>query len=423
MCGIVGMAGQLVHGDKDVFNQMLFFCQLRGEDSTGVFNIPKDSPDPSIIKVVGTPDNLFSNIRFDRLTMYNSRALIGHCRKATIGKINAVTAHPFTYGSITGVHNGTLRNWRDLPGDSESMDSQTLFENMNRVGTRETIEAVDGAYALIWWDTDDETLNVLRNKERPLHYAFSADYKRILWASEAWMILIAADRCGFKLADLTPKSDKLNRTLPIDEDLHWKMKLGGRGAADAITFQTAETGHVEKLEGGVNKAKPAAPFHASTYRYPGYGQVFRKEDLDDDLADVSKDPPKDQQQPNALLLPGPTNTAAGSENTSSSSTNGSSKDATPKSTVILPPKPTLTLVQTNKSGGSASSVSGNLLIGNSGLLLNANEYQQDVDHHCMWCRKAHSFEDLKDDGKLGAWIDDETFICSTCLIDDLTAIC
>jgi hypothetical protein len=398
---------------------MLFFCQLRGEDSTGVFTVPKDSADPSIIKVLGTPDNLFSNIRYDRLSLYTSRALIGHCRKATIGKINATTAHPFTYGSITGVHNGTLRNWRDLPGETESIDSQTLFENMNRVGTRETIEAVDGAYALIWWDADDETLNVLRNKERPLHYAFSEDYKKILWASEAWMILIAADRCGFKLADLTPKSDKLNRTLPIDEDLHWKMKLGKRGEPDAITFQTAETGHVEKLEGGVNKAKPPVPFR-QPYSYNPYGSVFRKEDMDDDLADVGK---RDQPPANGLLLPGPTNTADASANTPSSSTNGSSKDTTPSSSVILPSRPTLTLVQTSKSDGSARSVSGNLLVGNNGLLLNAEEYQKEVDHHCMWCRKLHSFEDLKDDGALGAWIDDETFICKTCIVGDLEGVC
>jgi hypothetical protein len=45
-------------------------------------------------------------------------------------------------------------------------------------------EHLSGAFALIWWNSQLRTLNMMRNKERPLHIAVTSDGS-LWWASEA----------------------------------------------------------------------------------------------------------------------------------------------------------------------------------------------------------------------------------------------
>lgn len=205
MCGLVGLAGLLEFKDEATIKRMLVLDYFRGTDSTGLASI-RNNGDIKISKMATHPFNLFDSKKFtETLSGYNSRALIGHNRAATIGKTNDLNAHPFQFGSITGAHNGTLDrpSWVRLEqaaGIETDVDSAAIFACIDKIGIEDTIKLMEegkqgstGAWALVWYDDNDGTLNFLRNKHRPLWYAYSKDFKKVLWASEWPMIRAATD--------------------------------------------------------------------------------------------------------------------------------------------------------------------------------------------------------------------------------------
>lgn len=72
---------------------------------------------------------------------------------------------------------------------------------MDKNGVYETIPKLNGAFALTWYDKLDATVNLIRNNERTLFYAISNDRKTIAWASEAWMIIVAAQQAGLDFGE------------------------------------------------------------------------------------------------------------------------------------------------------------------------------------------------------------------------------
>lgn len=410
MCGIVGIIGDLEYRDKEVLRDLLIVCQLRGEDSTGIaFGGRKDDPD--MLKVVGPPNELFNTVRYDRLSLFDKTFVIGHCRKATQGVVNRTNAHPYEFGPLMGVHNGTLRNWRQLPGDSLGTDSATLYSVMARLGVRETIEQTDGAYALVWHDRETGMINFLRNKERTLYYAFNETGTKMYFASEAWMLNITLGRNGVKMMDLTPKESYTTTTEAFKEDTLYRVRIGGKGK-DALVFQADE-----EIKGDVKKPIGAVNFRPGFVPYPWQ----------------AAEPLVDSRPSNV----GPVSSVkAGGSGTTSSSSCSTSKTATSHSQTASPqPRPMLSLVADNKKSGSDSSSSGdqlndplpsfgNELEGHNGLILTKEEYEGIVKPNCVWCQVPHSFEELKDEGKLGGWVQDDEFICSSCLtINKREGIC
>ena len=424
MCGIVGCAGNLEYRDKDVMQVLIHLCELRGEDSTGFFSVPKSGAEASITKVVGPSRNLFDTTAWEKLQMSTKRVVIGHGRKATVGGISKKTAHPFNYQSITGVHNGTLKNWRHLPGDSEDTDSMTLFENFARVGVRETIEATEGAYALIWWDETDETLNILRNNERPLYYCFTDDYKRIFWASEPWMLQVATDKAGVKRADLTPRETTTATIMAVEENTWWRIKPGRVGAKEPLTFLAADEGHTEELKGGVNPAKYVSPPFRGTVVSPftnhhGSSLPPSTGSTTAPVVDAKDDLPQLR-----LASPAVTGTAVASTSTNSSSSDTTKTESESAKKDSLPSRPTLSLVQTSKNAGSGGSAierveneTGEpIVVGYNGLVLNKAEFETLVDPNCMWCQSPFAFDEIIEDPTIvGDWSDEDTFICSDCV--------
>jgi hypothetical protein len=212
MCGLVGMAGNIGLVEKKIFRDLLVFDTVRGFDSTGVALVksyvsPVDlNPKPVIVdKELGAPQNIWEDGKstiFDAKGHFDGypKAVIGHNRAATVGKVTAENAHPFSIGKITGAHNGSLRNWTELAGaDTFDVDSMALFNNINIKGIEHTWKSFTGAAALTYWDEGDKTLNLIRNDERPLYIAYDITGKILYWASEAWMISIATSRNGVKL--------------------------------------------------------------------------------------------------------------------------------------------------------------------------------------------------------------------------------
>lgn len=198
MCGHVGIAGKLEFRDEATFKRLLLLDFFRGPDSTGVAVLKNDG-NCKVVKMASHPLDLFDAKKYgEAITGYNSAVFMGHNRLATKGKVNAVNAHPFVYDHIVGCHNGTLttESWRaleKLSGETTDVDSQAIFAAIAAVGIEETVKHLDGAWALVWIDTEEGTLNFLRNKEREFWMAYAKDFDKIFWASEWPMIRAATD--------------------------------------------------------------------------------------------------------------------------------------------------------------------------------------------------------------------------------------
>lgn len=213
MCGIVGVLGNVTPEAFDVFEVMLSVDMLRGKDSTGVAAIAHNK-EANIVKDVFWPlelmrtDDYAENIESKQKT---AQCLIGHNRAATKGVVNKRNAHPYQYGSIIGVHNGTLRE--DLSPDSRvfDVDSKSIFYSINKKGVDWTWKNLKGAATLVWFDLTHNTLNILSNTQRPFFWGFSKDNSQMFFSSEDWVYKTACHRAGIKLQKTfwKPKDDIL----------------------------------------------------------------------------------------------------------------------------------------------------------------------------------------------------------------------
>lgn len=214
MCGLVGLAGDLPKNADYAFKVMLYLDTLRGEDSTGAAIIGKEEDkdiDIKVFKALGAADQLFSKYAKDQSNTVLSyfptpKVMIGHNRFATQGGIKESTAHPFYIGSVVGAHNGTVKRHsinKFHNAIQYDVDSQIIYSHLGNGHTIDEVwENADGAMALTWFDKDSNKLYLVRNKERPLSFAYSQCEKLILWASEPWMLMVGAMKSGIKIKDV-----------------------------------------------------------------------------------------------------------------------------------------------------------------------------------------------------------------------------
>jgi len=197
MCGHVGVAGKLEHKDEATVKRLLLFDYFRGPDSTGLAAVSGDAKTAKVVKMASHPIDLFDSKKFvDALSGWNSSVFLGHNRLATKGVVNGINAHPYHYGDIIGAHNGTLTqgSWdalNALNGEKSDVDSQAIFMAIDKYGIEEVVPLLQGAWALVWFDMAAKTLNFIKNKERPLWYAYDKEFKRVFWSSE-WQAMEAA---------------------------------------------------------------------------------------------------------------------------------------------------------------------------------------------------------------------------------------
>ena len=233
MCGIVGFMG--TGGEKcfKTFVDLLRIDVIRGPHSTGLALLPYGDKPPNIYKDVVLPDELLA--RDDvRQEMYQSRlGYIGHNRFATKGEINEENAHPFQYDHITGCHNGTVHALYHYPDRAQhKTDSQTILHSISTVGIDKTWEKLDGAAAVVWWNSEEKSYNIIRNDQRPLNFAITKNGYGIFFASESWMLAGCAKRNGVELDQIW--SPRPNRLFTFTRDkLNQKIKQEDR---DVIPF-------------------------------------------------------------------------------------------------------------------------------------------------------------------------------------------
>lgn len=193
MCGLVGVAGHLDKATKEIFQQLLYVDALRGSHSTGM--IKASNFTQSMFKKAVMPSEFLQYKEVDTMLASHGTVLAGHNRYATKGAINSINAHPFHHGKIMGMHNGTLANQKLLPDHERfDVDSENIVHSLNELGVTETISKIDGAAALVWWNSAEKSLNFWRNSQRTLFFAHSVDGTTILWASEVEMLDLVINR-------------------------------------------------------------------------------------------------------------------------------------------------------------------------------------------------------------------------------------
>jgi hypothetical protein len=249
MCGIVGAIGNINQKELKAFRDLLLFDVVRGQDSTGVVHVPLGYADKEVTvkKDVGHPLNLWDPMyNFSRDDIFNdrgvitkpARALIGHNRAATLGAVTINNAHPFNFGSVYGVHNGSLWSTYGLEGDHD-VDSKCIYETIAKHGIDETWKEIRGAAALVWWDEDTERLCMIRNDERPLFTITNAEENCMFFASEEWMLNVALSRNGIAVDKKGSNSLKRPEALPI----HTLREF----SATSINFKMEEDRPVKKF--------------------------------------------------------------------------------------------------------------------------------------------------------------------------------
>ncbi len=173
MCGIFGNITKTVNQlDVSAFNILGIFNIERGKNSCGI------TYDGEIFHGLDN-DKIYSDfIKKRSIKPKKSPILFGHTRAASPGNIvNEYNAHPFGFGTykegfeFIGVHNGTLRNHRELARkynidlteevtqvnnnhswkkDRDKIDSEILLEILYKTKSYSVLNEYIGGAALIW---------------------------------------------------------------------------------------------------------------------------------------------------------------------------------------------------------------------------------------------------------------------------------
>lgn len=231
ICGIFGgYSTYLTVPEIEVIKDLSVVSQLRGMDSAGFVSIgsfkKKQQKNLGVftIKDAITTSELILDPDFKTLTdnFEQVRCLFGHCRAATIGKVNEENSHPFLHEHIVGVHNGTLvGKIADVAKLQERTDSDLLYELIATEGLQAALDKAGtlSAYALVWYDMKEETINFLRNDKRPLWFMQTKGGGTTYWASE---------RIFLEMIDIRSGAQRYEEPalLPVDTLVTHKLRNG-----------------------------------------------------------------------------------------------------------------------------------------------------------------------------------------------------
>lgn len=240
MCGIVGVIAKykagLFKGAADLFQQIFLVDQIRGTDGAGI--IWNDADGINYLKAPFGAGAFMSQPAFKEAMEFavkEGHFIIGHNRAATRGSHVWANTHPFKEGPLLLVHNGTLFDHKNLDKEVE-VDSHAIAKHMAANGVEATLKEIDGAFALVWTNEEDQTINMARNKERPLHLVETPSCWIV--SSELGLGLWMAERHKLKVED----------SFQLETETLYTFKIG-----ESATFTTKKVEYFQWL----NKGTPA----------------------------------------------------------------------------------------------------------------------------------------------------------------------
>jgi hypothetical protein len=214
----------------------LFVNTLRGWDATGISGIRETGYGNKKQNVVHTFKKALNYI--DYIETRGARRfmdkfsdfyyVIGHVRASTRGAGDDMNAHPFTYGHITLCHNGTVNEFPLNVQTDESVDSAKIAAYMAEHGAKATFPKLDGGFSLVWYDGKDDTLNLARNRHKPMAVAFVKDKNEMYYGSEYFMLWATLKRAGIEI------DGPISVTRP---DYHYKFNKEDLRAFEMVKFE------------------------------------------------------------------------------------------------------------------------------------------------------------------------------------------
>ena len=178
MCGIVGILSnkEVTPTILDVLKKL----EYRGYDSAGIATIYHNNIKRQRAK--GKIGNLIKLINKDDLP---GKIGIGHTRWATHGIPSEDNAHPHHIGSVVGVHNGIIENFREIKEElyqkgyqfSSDTDTEVIIQLCsyyieqgfnNKDAFLRTIKRLKGAFALCLMFKDDDKRLYVTKRSAPL---------------------------------------------------------------------------------------------------------------------------------------------------------------------------------------------------------------------------------------------------------------
>lgn len=446
MCGLVGIAGHLTQADSNILVDLLkVSAPFRGEDSTGVFSVGRYSKSNAVrmLKQVGPPYELINTVGFSTVIQgTTSRGLFGHVRKKTVGDVSRHTAHPFFENDVIGMHNGTLlHGWQKLTDETYPVDSQAIMAALSQTDDPvPVLEKLNGAFALIWFDQRTGYLNIARNEQRQLWYAFSKDRKRIFWASEWQFLEFVLGKHNIEVWT-TEKGQGYFLVAPME--LHvLDLRIEGK---DATAIERVSNRPFEKAKSPVTTHHGGQ--HGWSQRSPRFeASAEAARSVVGTAAGVPSNPfvpgvnlrvgsPATTTPSTPLLLPpkdgscchvgdSPESTPSPTSPQNSSGS-GSSR---PKLSLVDHTKDNvLQLFKEDELNDSVSDVGvfDDEVKGPKGLILNRTSFDSLVEDGCQWCQKGISFEDEKKGVGVYRWLDNGKFLCHECkpVLDSVALQC
>lgn len=229
MCGICGvMSNKMGLPEVMKFKDLMVLAQLRGDDGSGALAVthkhPTTQSEVRVRRTTWSSGHLVTTSDFDELVKGDTDILIGHARQPTRGGTKLEMVHPHRAGQVYLVHNGTMTYIDDKAVGTNESDSKMIARSIEANGIQEFVNKAFGAFCLVWVDLRDQSLNFLRNDQRPLSFceekvtSISQGYRTLYWASEMLMLQMALGRySGYSKERFT------FRILPVNE--HWKFSL------------------------------------------------------------------------------------------------------------------------------------------------------------------------------------------------------
>lgn len=156
MCGIIGVVS---NKESKRLAELVVSClnrlEYRGYDSVGVAAL--SSANLEVRKAKGTVEEVVRKKNIKELSGY---AFLGHTRWATHGAPTDYNAHPHTdcSNNIAVIHNGTIRNFKELRDELQSLGhkfkSETdteVIPHMMEEYMKRGMDTFQASFVIIFW--------------------------------------------------------------------------------------------------------------------------------------------------------------------------------------------------------------------------------------------------------------------------------